>query len=98
MHPDDAYYKIRQALAAAEVFKPLLQLENMTIVRMHTLIYKLRYFGFPDFNRMFLEEMTNEVEYAKQFMKAPFDWDAVPGATEYNDKLNRKLAAREKKE
>jgi hypothetical protein len=42
--------------------------------------------------------MMNEAEYVKQFMKAPFDWDAVHRATEYDKKLNRKLAAREKKQ
>jgi hypothetical protein len=97
MHADGAYYKIRQALAAAEVFDPL-QVANMRIVRMHTYIYKLLFFGFPEFNRTFLEEMTSEAEYVKQFMKAPFDWDAVPGDREYTAKLNRKLAAHEKKQ
>jgi hypothetical protein len=51
-------------------------------------------FQFPDFTPEFLENFTKELPSLKQQAEKDFDWSAVPGATEYDARLARKLKAK----
>ena len=61
------------------------------------LIDDLALFQFPDFTPEFLDNLKKELPALKQQAEKDFDWSAVPGAKEYDDRLARKLKAKASK-
>jgi hypothetical protein len=80
-------------MRAAQLFNPL-RAKNMTPTWMTARVEELKSFKFPEFIRgKMLSGIKKEHASYTNLLKWVFDWDvAIPGASEYNKKLEKKEA------
>ena len=70
------------------VFNPL-KLRNISISTAELLIDDLSFLEFPEFTDEFFEGMKKELPSIRDEARKQFNWDAVPGAEDYNNSQER---------
>ena len=93
--PSGEMYQIKEAFRAATVFNALV-LAELSLPTAELLVDDLKYFGFKEFTDPFLQNLKMEVPLLLQQARKPFDWSALPGAAEYDLRLNRNLERKAK--
>ena len=86
-------YALRLAFKGIEVFNPM-KLKGMDAQTINARVQLLRHLGFPEFNEVFLDACSRELQRVHALAAVPFDWSSVEGAGDYDRKLAAKIAAR----
>ena len=81
------------AFKGAEIFDPL-RVKEMSEPATMQQADLLPRFGFPEFNDEFVEALKNEIPRYRRMARAHFDWNALDGAKEYNEKIQELNAGR----
>lgn len=84
-----AMRQFRTAMEAASVLNPFI-LKDCSLEKARCLIGMLRTFGFRRFTESFLQKLQNKAGRLITAAKAPYDWDSVEGAEEYNKAPRKK--------
>jgi hypothetical protein len=83
-------YFFKQAFMAATVYNPF-NLAEYRPSKCKLFIGELAHFGFPEFTAPFLEQLKAELSALQVHARRPYEWNLVPGAKEYDKKLERRL-------
>jgi hypothetical protein len=79
---------------ACKLFDPFLLSSDIPTESLNLLVDDLKYFGsgFPEFSDpFFIAGLKSEIEEARQHARKPFDWDSIPSAKNYEERLRKRL-------
>ena len=85
-------FLLRQAFRGVSLLNPM-KLRDMQVNEARLLLQDFRHFGFAEFTTEFIEGLDSELKLLLEQARQPFDWGAVPDASEYDASVRRRCVA-----